>query len=539
MTPADPCPVTTVAVLARAAGVVPDIESVVCDDGRVTYAQLQDRVARAQRVLRDLGVGRGTRVALCFGNSARWMELFYAVTGLGAVAIPVNTRYRADELAYALRQSRASILVTADRVLSTDVTGMLRDRVPELEHALPSADFPDLRHVCVDATAGSAVPPGASSWPELLKRVPATGAELINSAAPDDVALVQYTSGTTARPKGVLLTHRNMCLDAWHSGLRMGLRAADRFHSVRPFFHVAGSTLSVLTSAQHCTTLVTMLRFEPGRALEVLEAERCTHFSGNDTIALMLLDHPDRSRRRLVLRGAWVAASATVVRRVAAELGAAEVVVGYGLSEASPNVAQSAWWEPAEVRLSGAMLPEPGVRVRLRDRASGELSPTGRVGEIEVNGWNVMRGYLDDAAATAEVLDAEGWLRTGDLGRFDDTGRLHFVGRDKEIIRVGGENVAPSEVEDLLLQHPEVLQAAVVGVPDPRLIEVPFAFVRVRETARCDENDLVEWARPRIASFKVPRYVRIVTDFSEVGMTASSKIQKHRLAAIALEQVRT
>lgn len=539
MTTPEPCPVTTADVLARAAAVVPDVESVVCDGDRVTYGQLRDRVARAQRVLKDLGVGHGTRVALCFGNSARWMELFYAVTGLGAVAIPVNTRYRADELAYALRQSRASLLITADRVLSTDVMGMLRERIPELEHALPGADFPELRHVCCDTTDRSAVPPGASSWPELLRRVPAAGAELIHSAAPDDIALVQYTSGTTARPKGVLLTHRGMCLNAWHSGLRMGLRAADRFHSVRPFFHVAGSTLSVLASAQHHTTLVTMPRFEPGRALEVMETERCTHFSGNDTIALMLLDHPDRPHRRLALRGAWVAASSTVVRRVADELGAAEVVVGYGLSEASPNVAQSAWWEPAEVRLSGAMLPEPGVRVRLRDRATGESPPAGHTGAIEVNGWNVMRGYLDDASATAEALDADGWLRTGDLGRFDDTGRLYFVGRDKEIIRVGGENVAPSEVEDLLLQHPEVLQAAVVAVPDQRLIEVPFAFVRVRETAGCDETDLLEWARQRIASFKVPRYVRIVEDFAEVGMTASSKIQKHRLAAIAEELVRT
>jgi fatty-acyl-CoA synthase len=324
-----------------------------------------------------------------------------------------------------------------------------------------------------------------------------------------------------------------MCANAFFSGARVGLRPGDRFHSARPFFHVAGSTLSVLSAIQHATTLVTMARFEPVEALGLLESERCTHFSGNDTMALLLLNHPDRARYRLRLRGAWLAASSTVIRRVIDELGAREAVAGYGQSEASPNVAQSAWWEPEEVRVSGAMAPQPGVEVRIRGVEDGHECAPGEPGAILVRGWNVMQGYLDDPAKTAETIDADGWLDTGDLGVLDGSGRLHFVGRTKDIIRVGGENVAPADVEDTLHRHPAVRQAAVVGVPDDRLVEVPFAFVVLTEPGAASETEILEWARGRMAGFKLPKHLRIVEGFDDIGMTASSKIQKSKLAAHA------
>ncbi|WP_143265427.1 class I adenylate-forming enzyme family protein, partial [Amycolatopsis lexingtonensis] len=325
---------------------------------------------------------------------------------------------------------------------------------------------------------------------------------------------------------------RGMCADAFFSGARMGLRPGDRFHSARPFFHVAGSTLSVLASIQHATTLVTMPKFEPEEALRLLETERCTHFSGNDTIALLLLNHPSLAQRRLCLRGAWVAASPTVIRRVIDELGARECVAGYGLSEASPNVAQSAWWEPEELRASGAMAVEPGVEVRIRAFDGDRDCAPGEPGAVLVRGWNVMLGYLDDPVKTAETIDADGWLATGDVGLLDETGRFHFTGRTKDIIRVGGENVAPADIEDTLHRHPMVRQAAVVGVPDARLVEVPFAFV-VLTGPGVSEEELLGWARARLAGFKVPRHLRIVEGFEGIGMTASSKVQKNRLAAHA------
>jgi fatty-acyl-CoA synthase len=332
-----------------------------------------------------------------------------------------------------------------------------------------------------------------------------------------------------------MLTHRGMCMNAFVSGSRMGLRAGDRFHSVRPFFHVAGSTLSVLASAQHLTTLVTMSRFEPGAALRVLEQERCTHLSGNDTIALMLLNHPDLPQCSLSLRGAWVAASGAIVERIIDDLGASEVVVGYGLSEASPNIAQSAWYEPRAIRVSTAMTPQPGVDVRIWKESEALCAATGQSGEIQVRGWNVMLGYFDEPELTAAAFTEDGWLRTGDLGRLDESGRLTFLGRAKEIIRVGGENVAPAEIEDLLHRHPAVKQAVVVGVEDPRLLEVPFAFVVLNEAQVCTEAELIEWTMSRISGFKVPRYVRIMETFEDIGLTASSKVQKTKLAAYAAE----
>ncbi|HEY3481634.1 MAG TPA: AMP-binding protein, partial [Streptomyces sp.] len=495
----------------------PDVEAVVTADERITYGELAERVTRVRAGLAAAGIGRGDRVGLCLGNGPDWVALFHAIGAAGAVAVPVNTRFTAGEVRYTLEHAQVRTLFAASRVLNTDFAAMLREIGVE--------SLPALEKVVV---LGDDVPSFAVPWEEFLSAAeppPPAG-------TPDDVLLVQYTSGTTSRPKGVLLTHRSMCADAFFSGARMGLRPGDRFHSARPFFHVAGSTLSVLASAQHATTLVTMPKFEPAEALRLLEAERCTHFSGNDTIALLLLNHPSLAQRRLSLRGAWVAASPTVIQRVIGELGARECVAGYGLSEASPNVAQSAWWEPEEIRASGAMAVQPGVEVRIRAFDGDHDCGPGEPGAVLVRGWNVMVGYLDDPVKTAETIDADGWLATGDVGLLDESGRFHFTGRTKDIIRVGGENVAPADIEDTLHRHPLVRQAAGVGVPDARLVEVPFAFVVLTEPG-VSEDELLAWARERMAGFKVPRHLRVIEGFEGIGMTASSKVQKNRLAAHA------
>jgi fatty-acyl-CoA synthase len=231
-----------------------------------------------------------------------------------------------------------------------------------------------------------------------------------------------------------------------------------------------------------------------------------------------------------VLRGAWVAASAEIVRRVISELGASEAVVGYGLSEASPNIAQSCWWESEEIRASGRMRPQPGLEVEIRDPETGETLPADTRGEIRVRGWSVMRGYFDKPDETAAALGADGWLSTGDLGRIGADGRLEFLGRVKDIIRVGGENVSPAEVEDILHKHPKVRLAQVVGVADPRLIEVPVAFLVANEGCEIEEGEMIAWARGEMAGFKVPRRIWVVPDFEAIGMTASSKVQKSKLA---------
>jgi len=522
------CPLTTFEVLDRAALIAPEVEAIVAPDGRLSFAELREASMRIRGALEANGVRRGDHVAICIGNSLRWVELFYAVSGLGAVVVPVNTRFKSEEMAYALRQSRASTLFVADRFLNIDFVGMLRGIAPDLDDAGrdPRAGaLPDLERVVV---IGDDVPAAAVGYEEFLRRGDEGNVSL--AADPDDVALIQYTSGTTAFPKGVLLTHRSMAANGFFSGMRIGLRAGDRFHTARPFFHVAGTTLSILSATQHAATLVVMERFEAGEALRLFEEERCTHFSGNDTIALMLLGHPDARTRRLRLRGAWLAASPSIAKRVIDEFGAHETVVGYGLSEAAPNVAQSAWWEPEGIRVSGAMLPEPGVEVRIA--MEGTDRPTGEVGEILVRGWNVMQGYFDMPEQTAEAL-RDGWLHTGDLGRLDAEGRLHYVGRLKEIIRVGGENVSPGDIENVLHRHPAVRQAVVVGVPDERLVEVPFAFILSNPGQHPDPAEILGWAKNEMAGFKVPRHAHIVDGFEAIGVTASGKVQKAAAAEAA------
>lgn len=520
------CPVTVQDALARAATLAPDVEALVAPDGRVTFAELAEQVARLRAALHGLGVQKGDHVGICLGNGVAFEALFLALGTLGAVSIPVNTRLKADEIAYALRQSRVRVLITADRLLNVDLIASLRDILPAIDRAdaLPDAALPDLQQIVV---LGDNCPAAAIGWDTILAAAPADPGP---QAGADDTLLIQYTSGTTAYPKGVMLSHRSMLGNGFVSGQRIGLRTGDRFHSSRPFFHVAGTTLSILACLQNLATLVTMTRFDAGEALEMLEGERCTHFSGNDTMALMLLNHPAREGRQLHLRGGWVAGSHSVLRRVASEMGAREVVSGYGLSEASPNIAQSCWWEDEDIRTGGRMRLQPGLQLRVIDPVTGAETVPGQAGEIQVRGWSVMKGYYDMAEKTAETLSPDGWLATGDLGRRGEDGRLEFVGRLKNIVRVGGENVSPEEVEDRLHRHPAIKQAQVVGVPDDRLVEVCAAFVILNEGATLDPAALIDWAKGVMAGFKVPRHVWIVEGFEDIGMTASSKIQKTKLA---------
>jgi fatty-acyl-CoA synthase len=256
----------------------------------------------------------------------------------------------------------------------------------------------------------------------------------------------------------------------------------------------------------------------------MMETERCTLTSGNDTIFQLLMGHPDFSKRRLCLRGGWAAAGPETMRKIIHELGAKHICAAYGLSEASPNVVMSDWRDAEALRVQGLATPLPGLQLRTLD------------GEIQVRGWSVMRGYYHDPEATAQAFTQDGWLRTGDLGELHAGGRLRMLGRLKDVFRVGGENVAPAEVEEVLLAHPAVESAQVVGVPDARLGEVPCAYVTLKAGRSLTEDALLAWTRERCANFRVPRYLRIVKDFEAIGMTASGKVQKGRLREFALKE---
>jgi fatty-acyl-CoA synthase len=452
--------------------------------------------------MHGLGLRQGDHAAILMGNDEYWLTLFYGAALLGVVTVPVNTRFKAAELEFCLKQADCKAIFLAPKFLNNDYSAMLR----EVESRLPL-----LKHKVVL---------GEESWRDFAARD--RGQRIPGGVKPSNLLLIQFTSGTTAYPKGVMLTHDNMLRNAWAAGARMGVKASDRYFNCRPFFHVGGSTLSALVSLSFGACLVTLPTFEAGAALAMMEKERCTLTSGNDTIFQMLMGHADFPKRKLRLRGGWAAAGPETMRRIIQVLGAKHICAAYGLSEASPNVVMNDWRDAEELRVLGLATPHAEMHLRTFD------------GEIQVRGWSVMRGYYNNPEATAKAFTEDGWLRTGDLGELHPGGRLRMVGRLKDVFRVGGENVAPAEVEEVLLGHPAVETAQVVGVPDARLGEVPCAYVSLRSGQQVTEEALIAWTKSRCANFRVPRYVKIVHDFESIGMTASGKVQKAKLRAQAL-----
>jgi fatty-acyl-CoA synthase len=525
-------------VLAQVAAERGDAEALVTRDARLGFRELQVQGRRVARALYALGVRRGELVGVLMGNDDKWVTTFFGAALLGAITVPVNTRFKAAELAYALKQADCKALVLVDRFLAIDFMSFLREAEPAIDQALPGHRLPLLRRLVV---IGTDVPKAAITWQQFLEHGNAVDETAFDAALAavraDDVLLIQFTSGTTAHPKGAMLTHDNMLRNAWAAGTRIGIRAEDRYFNCRPFFHVAGSTLSLLMALVFGACLVTLPTFEAGAALEMMERERCTLTSGNDTLFQMLMGHADFPQRKLVLRGGWVAAGPETVRRIIHELGARDICVAYGLSEASPNVVMSDYRDDEATRIAGLAKPHPGLEVRIADPATSAPLPANTPGEIQVRGWSIMRGYYNNPEATLKALPADGWLRTGDLGMLDERGYLRMVGRLKDVFRVGGENVAPAEVEEVLLAHPAVSTAQVIGVPDARLGEVPAAYVTLQAGAAATEAELIDWVRARAANFRVPRYLRIVSSFDAIGMTASGKVQKNKLREHAMREL--
>jgi fatty-acyl-CoA synthase len=485
-------PQTLGALLEKQARERGSAEALVTQTARVTYGELLNLCFSTAGFMQSIGIRRGDHVGVLMGNDEKWLALFYGAALIGAVTVPVNTRFRAAEVEYCVKQADCKALFYVPRFMKQDFESFIEGmEIPKVD---VSASLPRGKFRPVDVS-------------------------------PDEVLLIQFTSGTTAYPKGVMLTHDMMLRDAWAAGTRVGIRPEDRYFNCRPFFHVAGSTLSALMSLVAGATLVTLPAFEAGPALEMMERERCTLVSGNDTIFQMLMGHEDFPKRHLWLRGGWAAAGPQTMRRIIDVLGARQICAAYGLSEASPNVVMSDWRDPEELRVQGLPKPLDGVEVRI----SAEK-------EIQVRGWNVMKGYYNNAEATAKAFTEDGWLRTGDLGELTPDGRLRMVGRLKDVFRVGGENVAPAEVEEVLLAHPAVETAQVIGVPDARLGEVPCAYVTLKSKA--NELELIEWCKTRMAGFRVPRYLRIVEDFEAIGMTASGKVQKAKLREHALRELK-
>ncbi|MFJ8105710.1 FadD3 family acyl-CoA ligase [Streptomyces sp. NPDC096132] len=493
-----------------------DATALVDGELRLSFRDMEELMLRAVRSAVALGIGPGDRVGLCGPNSAEWIVAALGIQGAGGIVVPLNTRFKAGEISYILRKSGAKALFAAASFLGTDYIADLVKADP----GLPALD----RTVSLLGPRGSA----RLTWDEFLAS--GDGADVDARAAvdrltPDHVSDVMFTSGTTGHPKGVILTHgQSLRAYGWMSE-EYTFRASDTFLVVPPFFHCFGYKAGWLASFLHGVTVVPMAVFDAGRALETIERERVSILLGPPTIFHDLLGHPDRAAHDLSSLRVSMTGGTTIpealIHAMKKELSFDIVLSAYGLTESTALVTTTRPGDPEETVARTTGRPIPGVEVRIDGDEEG-------VGEILVRGYNVTSGYWDDPAATAEAVDPDGWLRTGDVGRLDVAGNLSIVDRKKEMFIVGGFNAYPAEIEKLLLGHEPIAQVAVVGVPDERLGEVGCAFVVPRPGAAVTEADVVAWAREHMANFKVPRHVRFV---DELPRNASQKVLKHELRA--------
>jgi len=499
-----------------------DAEAVVDGDRRVTFRELVAAVGDVARALIASGIERGDRVAVWAPNSLEWIVVALGVTTAGGVLVPVNTRFRGAEAAYILDRSRARALFTVRGFLDTDYPALLADagvELPALEQTVLLSGDPD----------------GASiGWVEFVARGRAVTQvafdERVTSIGPGDPSDVVFTSGTTGNPKGVVMTH-GQTLRAYLDWCDFAdLREGDRYLIANPFFHIFGYKAGCLASLLRGATILPVAVFDAGAVLDLVERERVSVLPGPPTIYHSLLDHPDRTRRDISSLRVAVTGAADIpvelIRRVRAELPFERILTGYGLTEAG-TVTGSRPDDDFEHIATTVGVPWPGFEVRTVTE-SGADAPTGEPGEVVVRGETVMRGYLDDPDATAAAIDADGWLHTGDLGTFDADGYLRIVGRIKDMFIVGGFNAYPAEIENLLLRHPRIAQAAVIGVPDDRLGEVAKAFVVLDAGPPIEPAEIIEWARGEMANFKVPRAVELL---AALPVNATGKVVKDELRA--------
>ncbi len=521
-------------LLSVQAGATPTKMAIVTPARSLTWKELDNEAARLSGVLLALGVTPGDKVGILMPNSCEWVAWAHGAAGIGAVVVPVNTRFRAEELAYQLKASDTSVLVMHRTIGDIEFLGLVQNLVPEITVAallgLRSAALPLLRHVvCLDATTGD--PAGVLSDAQVRALVPSGGMDEVRRAReavrPQDLAIIQYTSGTTAFPKGTMLSHYGTARNALHVNERLHVDGDDRIFVPGPFFHVAGSTLGILLGLLAGATIYTLPRYEPAEVLDAIERERITVYNGVDSLFIMLYKHPSfRASALTSVRTGWIASSPEIVRMVHEDMGLRGLVNVFGISEASPNVTLCDIDDPIELRAQTCGYPHPDCQLKIVDPGTGEALPAGRPGEICFRGYSLMLGYYNNLAETAKAIDGDGWLHTGDRGLLRPTGELEYFGRIKDMLRVGGENLAPAEVEEVLSQHPKVRQSAVVGIPDDRLVEVPAAVVELKPDETCTADEIIAFCKERLAGFKVPRAVAFV---DALPMTGSGKIQKFRL----------
>jgi len=500
---------------------------------RYSFAELDEEVERVARGFLACGLQPGDRVGIWAPNCAEWIVTMFAAARAGLILVNINPAYRTSELAFALQHVGCRALVFTPRFKSSDYASMLNSLIPELSAARAAAlHSPGLPQLRVLVQIGDEPIAGSLSF-EALKAAGGSAesavlAEIARRADADDVINIQFTSGTTGLPKGATLSHFNIVNNGFFVGQAMRLTSADRVCIPVPLYHCFGMVLGVLAAMTHgALSVLPCDVFEPLAVLQSIEREQCTALHGVPTMFIAELEHPRFHEFDLSsLRTGIMAGSPcpiAIMRRVVAEMHMPEVTICYGMTETSPVSFQSRADESLERRVTTVGQVHPHLQVKIVD-SEGRITPRGTPGELLTRGYSVMRGYWNEPERTREVLDAAGWMHSGDLAVIDHEGYCRIVGRVKDMIIRGGENVYPREIEEYLYKHPKVLDVAVVGVPDRRYGEEVVAVIRLREGVTAQPEEFIEFCRGQIAHFKVPRYVSFVSSFP---LTVTGKVQKY------------
>jgi fatty-acyl-CoA synthase len=506
---------------------------------RFTYRELQAASNRLASALLRTGLAPGDRVGIWSHNNVAWVLMQIATAKAGLILVNVNPAYRTAEVEYALNKVGCKALVTMRSFKTSDYLGMLRELAPELAHAKPgelkAARLPHLRRIVwIDAAGQGADEAGMQRFSDLLASGDAADprvAQVQKSLGADDPINIQFTSGTTGFPKGATLTHRNILNNGFFIGECMKLSNADRLCIPVPLYHCFGMVLGNLACLTHGSAIVYPNDgFDPITVLETVQAERCTGLHGVPTMFIAELDHPRFAEFDLsTLRTGIMAGSPCpieVMKRVVDKMHLSQITIAYGMTETSPVSCQSSTDTPLDKRVATVGTVQPHLEIKIIDPETGAIVPRGERGEFCTRGYSVMHGYWDDAEKTAEAIDAEQWMHTGDLATMDEQGYVNIVGRIKDMVIRGGENIYPREIEEFLYRHPKIQDVQVVGLPDRKYGEELCAWVIAKPGVTLAEDEVREFCKGQIAHYKVPRYIRFVDAFP---MTVTGKIQKFRI----------
>lgn len=506
-----------------------------------SYSQFRDICNQAAKGFMELGIEAGDHVAIWSHNQPEWLITQFASGKMGGILVTINTNYRAMELKYLLKHSDAQTLILSDGI-RVNYPDILYEICPELKQSEPgelqSENFPHLKNIIY--IGEEETPAGMYHWEDIMKAGKKVSDTVLHrrqdNLNPDDVINMQYTSGTTGFPKGVMLTHNNIIADAYYIAECMNLTYEDRLCIPVPFFHCFGCVLGTLACMTKGTTMVPLIKFDPEEVLKTIEAENCTGVHGVPTMFIAELEHPDFEQFDLSsLRTGIMAGSPCplkAMKQVINDMGAEEITIAYGQTESSPVITQTRTDDSLERRVSTVGRALSDVEVKIVDPETGEKVENGVWGELCTRGFHVMKGYYKMPEETAEVIDDDGWLHTGDLAVMDEDGYCKITGRLKDMIIRGGENVYPTEVEEYLYQHPGIKDIAVVGIPDKKYGEEVMAYIQLKEGKEIIAEEIFEYFRGKISWHKLPKKIEIVDEFP---LTASGKVQKYKLREKAIK----